>query len=234
MLKKFLLGAAMAVAASTASHAAINVDGVVDGSYGAPKAHVTHDAGAPDSNFGAPTGITLGPSYDIYLSSDAGFVYGILVAGSDAGAAGPFANLYWDINPDTGSDIGFELGATSQNVFRPGGANLGAVGDIVVSLSGDSKRLEFAIPNHYFLTPPAGLSLSSGILPSLGDTIRLNLSQSFHYSVAGGATTYGTERLGTVVLGGVVPEPATWAMMLMGFMAMGAMIRSRRSAPVRA
>lgn len=229
MMKQLLLGAALAAAMASTARAAISVDGVLDAGYGAAMSHVFYDPAAPLGNFGAPTDKNHAIDYDIYLSSDANNIYGMLIAGPNGVSAGPFANLYWDINPSTGSDIGFELSAGAQNVFRPGGANLGDAPDMLVALSGDLKSLEFSIPNHYFLTPPAGLLLAPGIVPAPGATIRLNLSQTFGYSVAGGQAFYGDNRLGTVVLGGAVPEPATWAMMIIGLGAAGSMIRRRRA-----
>src|SRR5205085_709166 len=48
----------------------------------------------------------------------------------------------------------------------------------------------------------------------------------------GGATglpTYNAGRVGAPKVGAVVPEPATWAMMILGFGAAGAVLRRRRA-----
>ena len=47
------------------------------------------------------------------------------------------------------------------------------------------------------------------------------------YLVAGGTIRYATLDIGSV---GGVPEPATWAMMIIGFGGAGAMLRRRRGA----
>jgi hypothetical protein len=222
MFKRIALAAALAVTTASAAHAAINVDGAYDSDYGARTAMVGFDPAAPLGTFQAPVADNHVVGYDIYLSSDENYVYGYF----EAAGATPYtwANVYWDVNPSSGSDIGFELSTAQQNVFRPGGANLGDVADILVAASVDGTKFEFAIPLHYFLAPPAGLGLPATTKAQRGGDIRLNLSQSFGYSVAGGQENYGDDRLGVV---GIVPEPATWAMMIMGFGAIGAMVRRR-------
>jgi len=57
------------------------------------------------------------------------------------------------------------------------------------------------------------------------DTITINLSSS------SGVVLYGTDGDGFVPpTGGGVPEPATWAMMLIGFAGLGSALRRRRTA----
>lgn len=53
------------------------------------------------------------------------------------------------------------------------------------------------------------------------------------YLVAGGTIRYGTVNIGSVPNPGAVPEPATWAMMLIGFGGIGYSVRRRRKAPVK-
>jgi hypothetical protein len=76
--------------------------------------------------------------------------------------------------------------------------------------------------------------LSSYPVAAPGGQVILRLSQSFGYSVAGG-DTYGTDRLGAFTLpGGAVPEPAGWAMMIVGFLGAGGVLRTRRKAALAA
>ena len=229
-LKFFLAGAAV-LALSSQAHAGITVDGYYDAAYGAAKSTVAYDPGAPDSNFGSPTNASKYIGYSIFLAEDAGSVYGYLRADGPLASVGPFANVYWDLDPgnSNGSDLGFELSSGAQNVFIPGRSPTLAIGGITVATSADQLGVEFAIPDAYFEAALPGLSYYAGrdlALP--GGKITLRLSQSFGYSVAGGAT-YGDDRLGAVTLSGAVPEPATWAMMLMGFAGLGLALRSRRA-----
>lgn len=231
------LVAAVAAALLTtgAAQAQVTVDGNYDAAYGAAKSHVTYQLGAPSNNFSAPTPFSDTRSYDIFLTSDANNVYGFLKA--NVGIASAFANLYFDINPaaGNGSDIGFEI--NNGRAFIPGVSGYSAgtaavpLSGITYTVSSDRSGIEFSIANSLFTSQIAGLTYASQALPVIGDTIRLNLSQSFGYSVAGGLT-YGDNRLGLVTLGGAnatgaVPEPATWAMMIAGFGMVGGTMRRR-------
>jgi len=96
------------------------------------------------------------------------------------------------------------------------------------AVSGDGTGLEFRLPDTLFTGPIAGLNYYPGQdFTARGGDLILRLSQSFGYSVAGGAT-YGPDRLGVVQLAGAVPEPSTWAMMIPGFAGVGFMTYRRR------
>jgi hypothetical protein len=192
----------------------------LDAAYGAPTATVTYDASAPEGNFGSPTGSTDAISYSIYLINQGSTVYGFVDdTGGQGTAVGVFANLYFGINAG-GSTLGFEI--TNQDAFTPGGP-----GPIPVSYqyATTANTVEFALPDSFF-EGPLGTLASAGGNP--GDLLVLRLSQSFGYSVAGGAT-YGPDRLGAVTLAGGVPELSTWAMMLIGFAGIGFMAYRRSS-----
>ena len=214
---------------TAASAAPIILDGVVDAAYGSAQSTVTHDATAPEGNFGTPTNETDGEGYSIYLKGLDGYVYGLIQGDGVGTSAGGFANLYFDLDQlslPSGSDIGFEIG--NQDVFVPAtGSKVSAPG---ISYFADANNVEFAIPVSYFTGAVPGLNYDfAGQFPKIGDSVRLNLSQSLGYSVAGG-TGYGSNRLGTAVLTATpaVPEPATWAMMLVGFGVVGGAMRRRR------
>ena len=227
---KMILAAVAAFAATTAAQA-ITVDGSYDPAYGAATATVAYDPAAPNSNFGAPTNASAYVAYSIYLNSSNGFVYAYLRADPSQGgaSAGTFANLYFDLDPANanGSDIGFELSATSQNVFVAGVPGTIPASGITAAASADGFGIEAAIPISYFTTAYPGLNFAPGQQFAVaGGPVTLRLSQSFGYSVAGGAT-YGPDRLGTVTLAGAVPEPASWALLIAGFAMTGVALRRR-------
>ncbi|MGZ3377436.1 MAG: PEPxxWA-CTERM sorting domain-containing protein [Phenylobacterium sp.] len=221
-MKSVLLAAVAAVAIAGSAHAAISVDGIKDAAYGAATAHVGFDANAPEGNFGAPTNVSDSVAYDIYLHDEGGTLYGFLQADGPTNLL--FSNLYFDLNPaaQDGSDLGFEIG--NNDAFVPG------VSGSVTPLAGmtyatGTNSFEFSISNSYFTTAIPGLT--SYPLAAPGGEVVLRLSQSFGYSVAGGAT-YGPDRLGAFTLAGGVPEPASWAMMILGFLGAGAALRANR------
>jgi hypothetical protein len=221
-----LIAAAAVAAIATSANASITVDGILDGAY-AHTASVAHDPGAPEGNFQAPTAGSDAISYDIYLASDANNIYGYLKTSGDGASVGDFANLYFDLDPanGNGSDIGFEV--TNSRGFVAGGSGYSPV---ALTYFAGSGIVEFSIPNSYFMVPMTGLEPQydpSQQFAAIGDKVTLRLSQSFGYSVAGGAS-YGDNRLGSVTLGGAVPEPASWSMMILGFLGAGSALRSRR------
>jgi hypothetical protein len=208
-------GAAVAQAAPT------SIDGSIGAEWtGATVKSVLYNSAAPLGNFGTPTNENHASSYDIYTRGDGQYVYvGLQVTGNYAGGL-DFANLYFDTNPGTGSDIGFQV--TSQNAFIPGV-------DIPVGYTPLSQDIhfstapgviEFAVPNTYFTTDPMSMGF-----PLATSSVQLRLSQAFGYSVAGGAS-YGTDRLGIVA----VPEPTGVALLGLGAGALLLRRRSRRTA----
>jgi hypothetical protein len=225
-LNKLLIAAAAMAAIATSAHASISVDGALDGAY-VHTATVAYDPAAPEGNFQSATGASDAIGYDIYLASDANNVYGYLKTSGPGTEVGDFANLYWDLDPanGNGSDIGFEV--TNSRGFVAGGSGYSPV---ALTYFASSGIVEFSIPNSYFMVPMAGLEGQydpAQQFAAVGDKITLRLSQSFGYSVAGGPT-YGDNRLGSVTLGGAVPEPAGWSMMILGFLGAGSALRSRR------
>jgi len=227
-MRRLLTAAFLAAAISAPAHAGIVIDGIYDADYGASTASVTYNPAAPLGNFGTPGTENHMSGYEIFLTADADYLYGF-IDGDTAGALAS-TNLYFDLDvaAGNGSDLGFEV--FNDRAFIPGVGGYSAPLGIATAFTSDASgvNLEFAIPIQYFTTAIAGLSYYPGrSLATPGGTVRLNLSQSLGYSVAGGQANYGSDRLGVVGLS-AVPEPATWAMMIVGFGATGLMVRGAR------
>lgn len=220
---------ALALCASSPLMASITVDGTLDADYGTRTATVLYNPAAPTSNFGTPTNENHTTSYDIYGTIQGDNLYGFWQATPDQPGesnAGNFVNLYLDTNPDSapGSDLGFEI--TNQRAFKPSTGQNVAASDIQFAIG--ANAVEFLIPLAYLRNGVTGLSdFSDFVAP--GGRFTFRLSQAFGYSVAGGPT-YGDNRLGSFVMPGAVPEPATWATMIAGFALAGAVARRRRTA----
>lgn len=119
--------------------------------------------------------------------------------------------------------IGFEL--QNDRTFKPGGAgyisgSLASLGFVTVTVNGTeyinggaATVVEFAMPWSYFTTDPQ----SAPFVPvdGINNKLRLNLSQSFGYSVAGGDADYGSNRLGVLTYS-AVPEPDSFAVLGLG------------------
>ncbi len=199
---------------------------------------VTYDPNAAQSNFGTPGTTNHVIGYEIFLRKDANFLYTALrTVGGDASGY-TFANLYYSLRSgpgpvgNTGSSIGFEV--TNDRAFSPG--NPGYFNDgpgnllqfATSSTQGGPDIIEAAIDLSVFLGNALNVT-GFGIANPVG--IRLNLSQSFGYSVAGGQSGYGDTRLGYVSLDTTtVPEPSTYVLFASGLAALGFAARRRRNA----
>lgn len=208
-----------------ASAAPVSIDGTIGAEWaGVAVVNVTHDTAAPESNFGTPGPTTTGASYSIRVRGDGSYVYVALQITGDAGSsAGNFANLYFDTSPGTGSDLGIEV--TNGTYFIPGGpGGFNALPYVTYDATTNAGTIELAIANGFFTS---GLQGS----PAAVSDVQLRLSQSFGYSVAGGAS-YGTARLGVAsILPAVeVPEPGSLALAMLALGALGATGRSARKA----
>ena len=205
------------------------VDGILSpGEYGAPTAIVGYDQTAPEGNFGTPTAASDAIGYSIYLNDTGGTLYGLLKTNPAGGgtSVGAFANLYFDLDPqnNNGSDLGFEIG--NKDAFIPGVNGSVATPEVTFAVSPDGGTFEFSIPNSDFTAPIAGLTYNGGqVFPNEANpTVVLRLSQSFGYSVAGGAS-YGPNRLGAFN----VPEPASFALIGVGLAGI-VLVRRRKPA----
>jgi hypothetical protein len=218
-------------------YAAPAVDGVVNGSeYGAPTATVATNAAAPQSNFNTPSNSATA-GYNIYLNDLNDTLFGAVMQ-TGGNSAGPFANLYFDIDPVTGlggSELGIEV--NNRRGFIAGTSNFFDLSSAITFATTSTAGLtttEFSIANSVFRDFIAGAAAQGYFGPGgyTPQNVRLNLSQSLSYSVAGG-TSYGPSGLGTFSVAaatGAVPEPATWAMMILGMGAVGFAMRRRMKA----
>lgn len=215
----------LALGFASPANAAIVVDGQYDSDYGAATYVVAHSDSAPVNNFGNYVNTTKGASYNVYLKDQGGFVYTLLqTTGSFGSTAGVFANVYF--GNSSGSTIGFEI--TNGDVFQPGGVGPFPLA-YTFATNGDGTGItgvEFAVPESVFEGPIGSTGINAGLHP--GDQLRLRISQSFGYTAVGGDAT-GPDRLGLVTLSGAVPEPSTWAMMILGFCGVGLIAYRRRN-----
>ncbi|MBC8089351.1 MAG: PEP-CTERM sorting domain-containing protein [Phycisphaerae bacterium] len=152
-----------------------------------------------------------------------------------------FANLYFSLRSgpgpfgSSGSSIGFEI--PNDRAFKPGGAccfndnGSNLIRFATSSSAGNPDVLESAIDMSVFLGNALNVTGYNVDPNAVG--VRLNLSQTFGYSVVGGAT-YGDPAtgpaLGYVSTQSVVPEPSTYALMFAGLAAVGVAARRRRNA----
>jgi len=111
-------------------------------------------------------------------------------------------------NNSVGGSYNIELGTSTQGLMFT-----------LVTVTGGGATLTFA--------PPAITSLQQFGISLLANT-------NYTVRVAGTSpTTAGEWHGGITVVDGAVPEPATWAMMLLGFGGIGIAMRRRRSVQLR-
>lgn len=233
-MKSLKIAAALLVATSTGALAQPVVDGIGgSGEYsGGSSVTVATNPAAPNGNFQSP-GPSSEAGYTLNLLNQNDSLFG-LVTQTGGTAIGPFANLYFDLDSAfrSGSDLGFEIGPSGVNAFVPSNGSKTALGaglfDYATTKADNGLlTVEFRLANSLFTGPIAGLNYDSGLTFG-GSLVRLNLSQTLGYSVAGGQGNFGSQRLGTFKVAAAVPEPSTWALMLLGFGAIGVSMRRRR------
>jgi hypothetical protein len=189
---------------------------------------VNYDPNALESNFGSPSDASDNVAYTIALSSNATDVNLQVVADPAAGGALNglnFVNLYFSTGVATGaggSNLGFEIG--NSDAFVPGeNGSYSTAGDNF-SVSQTPGNWNISIPWTYFETDPDSIGFTP--ISASNDILRLNLSQSFGYSVAGGSTDYGDARLGEVTLE-AAPEPSSYALAFLALFAFAGIARLR-------
>jgi hypothetical protein len=238
-MKRFITAVALATASASLVAAPIGVDGVIGAEWaGATPVLVGYDAAAATSNFGTPGANNHITGYEIYMRRDGQYLYAAVRTTGPGDSGGlNFSNLYFSLRygPGTygnnGSSIGFEV--TNDRAFRPGlaGYHNDTAANLIQSASfagaaSDPDVIETAIDLSVFTDNALGVT-SYGL--PVGETavgIRLNLSQSFGYSVVGGQANFGDARLGFVDLpAATVPAPGVPALAGAALLALAALRR---------
>ncbi len=240
---------ALFVAGSPASADPIGLDGTIGAEWsGVTPSHVLFDSAAPSSNFDSPSNKSNNVAYDIYMRTDAHYLYaGLKTTGPAVDNSLVFANLYFALvyGGGTGlSTIGFQVtndlafDTSNGTAFSDSPANL-IRSAVFTGTDTDPDVIEVAIDLSVFMSNALGVSHFSG-LPSgeTADGIAMFMSQSFGYSAAGGTTDYGPAHLGFVATPNetTVPEPGSLALAglaLAGLAAAGALGRRRGSTQQR-
>ena len=190
---------------------------------------VAYDPAAPTSNFGAPTNRNNETAYTVQTGIDANFFYVDVTATPPAGASvDQFANLYLG-GPTISNGIVIEATNSRFQITGSGGPYYSLLGT-GYSYTAVPNDIALAIPLSFLEIDAQGSGKTNY---NAGDLIRVSLSQSFGYSVAGGPTYYpAVTRLGAQVIpaspsAAAVPELGVWMMMITGFGVVGLAMRRR-------
>lgn len=186
--------------------------------------------------------VDLNPNYsNLMLNQSGGITYtaGAYTPGdtevpgelSGDGSAGTFG-IQYDFPGSPGGSTLLTLGNSGglpTLTFAGGGGGLlvnKVPFTIDITLPGDWSQAGTGTGDHKYLFAGQGFSLTSNfVYDSMTDT---TLVEAYNPSYMG--LTQGTTDLG-FTLYGAVPEPAAWAMLILGFGAVGAVLRRRGPAP---
>lgn len=219
MIRK-LFAALLVATPLMASADPVSLNGVLGTEWaGVSAAHVGYDVNAANGTFQAPIANNSQTAYDILMRSDSEYLYvGLQTTGGGTCGGVCGANLYFGVQRNGaygGSIVGFEV--TNNRAFVPGVP--GYVDDTPADLirwffnsTGGVDTLEIAISMKVFTENALGLSSLSTFPTSEITGVRLGLSQSFGYSVAGGQANFGNNRLGTAAVVAELPEPGSVAL----------------------
>lgn len=218
-MKKFLVAAAAGAAlmgAAGAANAALlyQLDVVTSYGFSYPGPAATNLGGLPPSpDTGFVTFINSGPTAFVGTLGD------LAVANNTTDYSQSF-----NVTLNPGQAVYFSVADEASNV---GGFN-GLLGiDVLINgvfggvTSVHLDAHDGDIHSGSFQTNPFGVSVDSFVLQG-GDPQGRDTGDAFEVNQA-----HGNIRFSAV--GGPVPEPATWAMMLMGFFGLGAAVRSRKA-----
>ena len=156
----------------------------------------------------------------------AGFALGAIGAQSSSSVLAQTLKDYV-IQPNTRYTLTVDIGRYfAQSAF---GYDVG----LISGFNTDGTILARQTGGTVFVTDGAFQSLSLSFEtaadgPEIGRTLTVALGGNGQFG--GGATYDNVHLTAESLVAGAVPEPATWAMMIMGFGAAGAMVRRRRAA----
>ena len=210
-LKTALTGAAVAIAATLAASAAGAVT-IVNGSFeigNDPGSFTTLANGDSTSIFGWTVG-GLGVDYIGSYWQAADGQRSIDLSGNNKGS---ISQLLTGLNIGTTYRVDFSLAG------NPDG---GAATKVAVASDGGSQTGVFAFSQPGNTKSDMGWTRNTFQFVATDTTANLTFSSTLF-------DAYGPALDDVSISGGAVPEPATWAMMLVGFGGMGAMLRRRRA-----
>jgi hypothetical protein len=142
--------------------------------------------------------------------------------GSDGAGTPPFAFIKLGFNFSNADPFGPNE-SLSYQVYAQDGTPLGG-GVASAGSSEYTSGLLGALTESVFPSPALASTSFYATVTSTGGSFDLLGGQADLYNFAGGASQFGS--VGTVAA--AVPEPSTWAMMLLGFTGVGAALHWRR------
>ncbi len=168
------------------------------------------------------TALPAGETLITDFSTNAGLTGGTLVTGSSAGITA--APAYSDTTSDTAQYLSVPGGDTATLTFAPEKEVSVYIGSL-----DDYNTLSFG--------GPGGATFTGSALSAIAGSAHANGRFIFDFAAPVTSATFSSTSNAfevASVAGGAVPEPATWALMLIGFGGAGIGLRSSRRRPATA
>ena len=206
-MHKYLIGLLAAASASVAQAAVINIDlGNPSGDLGTDHTYSTSAGNVVASGYSSPD-----TDQDLYGKADGGNEQGLGLSGATQNEIPSGGEAFIQLNVSdlfgSVSAVDFFMNSTTDGEeWAVYGSNTDAAGFGDLLLTGSDEGTG-----------------NMHALPDFGQYQFYNF-----YSLGTNGQTFGNVLIGGLTLTESVPEPATWAMMLLGFGAMGVAFRRRR------